>query len=251
MRKNWTIEHGITPSQYSRDSEEEQKVAQNMCTALNNIKKQPDKYEDILKEYEQLYEQYGRQKMRSAKTLLKHFETWKQWTISHEITPSVNSEDKIEQKIARYAARVLVKMREQPGKYEAILKEYELLCNQYGRSKSSEEHFLAWKEWTLKHKITPAARSQDNEEKKLARNMSVALSRMKKQPDKYEVILKEYEQLYAQYGRQKLRTLQQEKNSLLTEVHSLKEQAVAAQKENNGAAKIFRESSSPHLPGDE
>ena len=180
----------------------------------------------------------------------QHFEAWKEWTLKHKITPSVNSEDKIEQKIARYAAKVLVKMREQPDRYEAILKEYELLCNQYGRSKSSEEHFLAWKEWTLKHKITPAVRSQDNEEKKIARNMRNALSNMGKQPDKYEAILKEYEQLYAQYGRKNLRILQQEKNSTLTEVQSLKEQAVAAQEENNKALDAKQEPTNP-LPGDD
>lgn len=72
--------------------------------------------------------------------------------------------------------------------------------------KTREEHFEAWKKWTIEHGVTPSRsknQPKDTEEYKIAKCFSTKLYEMKKKPEQYKDILAEYENLYSQYGRNK------------------------------------------------
>ena len=249
--KEWTIEHGIMPSRESQDKEERCLARNFEIIVLKAARANKEMYADILKEYEELYKQYGRR--RNDKKPEEWFEIWKQWTIGHGVTPKRHSEDEEEKKIASGMEGALRAIKKAPQKYANILNEYEELYKLYGRrekSKGAEEWFELWKTWTITHGITPVTYSKNVEERKIATNMQRWLLEMRGQPDKYAGTLEEYDRIYAQYGRKKLKKLKAEKDGVLSEVQGLKTQAVAAQEENDRVSNMTQESSSPHLPGE-
>jgi len=228
--KRWTLERGVTPSQCSKD-EEEKRIVTRMNGALQRMKKNPEEYKKILEEYKELCAQYSR-----VKTIGGNFEIWKKWTLERGVMPSQRSEDEEEKRIATRMNSVLQRMKKNPEEYKKILEEYKELCAQYGRTrdnKTIEEHFEIWKKWTLEHGVTPSRCSENEEEKRIATRMNSVLQRMKKNPEEYKKILEEYEKLHAQYGRQKLKSLQQQKAQELSDVKSLKIQAEQAETLDN------------------
>ena len=198
--KKWTLEHEITPSTKSSD-EKERNLAVNMNNDFAKMKKNPDKYKIILQEYEMLKKQYGRNRIPEIV-----FERWKQWTLEHEITPSMYAEDDKEKKCACDMRYAFTTMKKNPTKYKTLLEEYEKIFVKYSRyknRKSKEQTFEEWKKWTLEHEITPSAASSDENERKLADRMVAVYSEMKREPDRYKAIIEEYDDIYARYSRKK------------------------------------------------
>jgi len=220
--KQWTLKHKLTPAQHAQD-EEENKAAGAMQCVWHSIRKNPEKYKAIQEEYNGLCEKYGRNK--DYKTPEEHFKIWKRWTLEHKITPSQTSKDETERKTAKLMMGGLKKARNNPKQYKTLIQEYNKLCKKYGREreyKKPEEHFKAWKQWTTEHKITPSQTSKDETERKIANGIHNALQTMKNHPRKYKKQLEEYDSLRAQYGRYKLKSLQQQKQQELSETKELK-----------------------------
>lgn len=228
--KEWTLEHGKTPASSKKADEEEKKIASRMKDAYKVMSRIPAQYKDILEEYAQLYSQYGRK--RNAKTPEEHFKIWKEWVMKYNIVPSRESMEQEENKVAKNMNNALGTMRRKKEYYESIIEEYNALQLKYtrrGNEKTVEQHFEVWKEWVLEHGFTPVNHSEDEEEKKIARNMNNAYSKMNKAPESYKQILEEYKMLRLKYPRCLLKQLQQQKKQELAETIQLKAQAKQAE----------------------
>jgi len=256
--KKWTIEHGVTPNRSKGQSKdtEEYKLARSFSTKLFEMRKNPEKYKEILEEYEKLYAQYGRYK--DNKSAEEAFGEWKSWIVAHGVVPSDHSKEIQETKIARRMYFAWRTMKHKPEEYRGILEEYEQLKAKYGRAKdnkSAEEWFEEWKAWTLEHGVTPSGNSMDETEKRIAKGMSNSIQSMRKHSEQYKEILEEYEQLKAKYGRSKLRKLQDEKEQELTETRQLKTQAEQAEELDKKTQEtldvaIDEQSQKPEGPGE-
>lgn len=195
--ESWVLEQQITPS---RDSQEpkERKIASDMKNAMDTIGKNMKKYGEILQRYNELYTKYNRTK--DHKTPIEHFELWKSWVLENKSRPSITSEDKEEIKVASGIKGAVSTMKKETEKYRAELEEYEQLITQYGDRKSIEERFEAWKRWVIKHEMKPSRTSENQEEREVEHDMSNALQLIRKQKEKYQPILDEYEFLSEKYG---------------------------------------------------
>ena len=161
----WIIDHGFVPNP-SDPIAKGRHEAQRVCTAHTIMKAHPDKYSEICEIYTDL---------------LAHRE---------------------DADLVRLA-QVKLKLLEDITSLKEELKDVEEATIK--PNKTVEKHFMAWKEWTIKHEITPSPTSQDNEERKVAQNMLYALETMKRFLDRHEATLKEYEQLREQYRRHKIK----------------------------------------------
>ena len=103
-----------------------------MNRTITKMKKEPEKYKEILEEHKRLYEQYGRE--IDYKTFEEHFEIWKKWTIEHGVTPRQHVDGE-EGKIAHGMYHAKTYMKKKPEEYKAKLEEHEQLRAQYGRRK--------------------------------------------------------------------------------------------------------------------
>lgn len=201
-------------------------MARSMRAILENFKRNENK--ELINEYQTILSRYGRQK--DYKTSKQNFETWKKITQKNGVTPSQHSENEEERKIASRMADALINFKK--NKKIELINEYQEILLQYGRkkyNKTPEKNLEEWKNWTLEHKITPSQYSKDSIEKSIATRMSNVLSYLKKTPEKNKEIIEEYNKIYAQYGRQKIKKLQKEKQELLNDVSKLKEQAIKAE----------------------
>jgi len=248
--KKWTLENGVTP-RLNSENKTEKKLAAGMSNTLQKMRKDKEKYKDMLEEHERIYVQYGR--MKDNKSTEETFEAWKKWTLENGVTPSVRSKNEAEKKLAAGMSHALQKMRKDKEKYKDMLEEYKIIYAQYGRYKdykTKEETFEAWKKWTLENGVTPSINSRNETEKKLAMNMAATLQNIRKDKEKYKDMLEEYEEIYAKYGRRKLKKLQEEKSELLEDVTKLKEQAKEAEKLDNetkdAVQKVIDEKSQKH-----
>ena len=195
--KKWTLNNGKTPTK-NPQNEEECRIARNMANARNKFKKEPEKYKDILEEYDRLCNCYGKSSIK-----FQYFERWKEWSLENEKIPTDNPDNEEERKIAKKMRTILETLKKYPEKYKDILEEYEEICKKYD---VKIKHFELFKEWTLNNGMTPSKSSQNENEREIAMHIEDAIRSIKKSTGKverYKVILEEHEKLYAQYGRRR------------------------------------------------
>ena len=236
----WREEHeGKGPKRAINNNEEKRIYEWERLQKLKYIKEYQEVAEDeIPEEYRDKVFKLKKLGLRYIENVYKSpeqtFAIWKKWTLKHGKTPSSTAKDKEERKIAEHMKGVRDRNKNKE-EYKEILEEYEKLYAKYRRTekkKEPEEHFEAWKNWTLEHGKTPRLIAKDEEERKVAENMRSVVRRFKAK-EEYKQMLEEYEGLYVKYGRRKLKRLQEEKSELLEDVTKLKSQAKEAEKLDN------------------
>jgi len=133
--KTWTLTYGDTPKRHSKDAVEN-KLAARMSYVVSKCRKTPEKYADLLQEYDEIYTKYNK-KDSVKKTKLETLEEWKKWCDTQKKLPKPTSSDSCESKLYARMNRCVVRMRKKSKIYSDLLAEYEKYHNKYKERRKS------------------------------------------------------------------------------------------------------------------
>ncbi|MBR5227582.1 MAG: hypothetical protein IKV94_02995 [Clostridia bacterium] len=191
----WVLKNGHLPSFRSKD-EEERYIAMTANVAMSKIKKEPQKYKEILNKHAIILRIFSKKRTKE-----RAFKEWENWVLANGRLPSQRSQDYVERHLAPRINVTIREMKEEAEKYATLLKKYEELKEKYNPSKLLYiRTFEAWKAWTLEKQKTPRRHSENEQENRLSLNMSYCLSKMKKNNILQDIIV-EYNELCSKYGR--------------------------------------------------
>jgi len=195
--KKWCIANNRTPSRKSIDRYEAV-LGNRIYSYIYCMKKDPDKYSEELKAYEDIRTKYS-----SYKNKLSTFYEWKEWVEINYRLPTAESEDKYERSLCARIHSCLQRMRKEEKLYSLQIAEYNEVYRKHTKKKLCEDTFEEWKQWVIKNLRLPKKQSSDNYEASLNKRMSCLIYRLRKIPDEYHNIIKEYEAMCDKYGVKK------------------------------------------------
>lgn len=196
--KEWelfTLKNGRLPSFRSKD-DEERHIAMRASVITTKIKKEPEKYSELLKQREIIVRIFSKKKTKE-----QIYKAWKNWVLTHGELPSRRSTDYVESHLAQRICSIIRQMKEKPEKYSDIIQEYEELKDKYNPSiLLYTRTFEMWKTWTLENKRTPRRHVLNTAEDKLSVEMSYCIARMKRTKVLPHIVA-EYNKLRSIYGK--------------------------------------------------
>jgi len=196
--KNWVMENKKIPSCYSKDKTEAS-IAKNMKSIIASIKASNESDSLLLEQYNEFREKYLQMNPMKSKAIAV-FDEWRQWSLSHKKTPRRNNNNPSETTLCNRIQHYLRFMKKNKKDYEDILLEYESIMEMYGGNKTKEQHFKEWEKWVVVNKRLPSAYSSDKKEANMYGNISHILQIMRKEPEKYEELLRKYDEIYQEYA---------------------------------------------------
>jgi len=199
----WSEKNGRTPKRHSKDKNEAMFAAR-ISSYVSRMRKNPNKYGDILKIYLSEYRRYENWDVEkySDEEILKK---WYVWFEEHQEVPKGSSDTLEERSLAMKFKKLLVKLKQDAVKNEKTLQKINAIKLQSILNKKRKvllKNFIKWKAWIKQHGKLPCVHGNGENENQVATAMKQAIIRSEREGTNTDIIA-EYKKIKESYKKHK------------------------------------------------